>query len=309
MIEALVREPIDKGSTHFQPTSLQFTTVDVGNKATNIAPGVAKARFNTRFNDLWTSKTLLAHLQGAHRARQCGARRQRHDRVQGRGLGRVLLHATRPARRAGGRRGPRRGRHGVRAVDHRRHLRRALHPFAIARCWSSAWSARPCTRSTRRVPSPTSRRWRASTKRCSTVISRPEQPMLSGAEIARGSQGAVKFLLRDPTAPAPFRQHARSCLRSFQVMLVVRAVLRRLPLCPLCAADHHRRGLGDRLRRGAALRRRLAAVSGDLPRDRAAARLARTLSALHRVAQLDQPAGGGPAAARRDGGCRGCRPP
>ena len=63
MIEALVREPIDKGSTHFQPTSLQFTTVDVGNPATNIAPGTAKARFNTRFNDLWTSKTLLAHLK------------------------------------------------------------------------------------------------------------------------------------------------------------------------------------------------------------------------------------------------------
>src|SRR5258707_2592691 len=63
LIEALVREPLDKGSTHFQPSSLQFTTVDVGNKATNIAPGVVRARFNTRFNDLWTSKTLLAHLQ------------------------------------------------------------------------------------------------------------------------------------------------------------------------------------------------------------------------------------------------------
>ena len=63
IIEALVREPIDKGSTHFQSTSLQFTTVDVGNPATNIAPGTARARFNTRFNDLWTSKTLLAHLK------------------------------------------------------------------------------------------------------------------------------------------------------------------------------------------------------------------------------------------------------
>ena len=63
IIEALVREPIDQGSTHFQPTSLQFTTVDVGNPATNIAPGVARARFNTRFNDLWTSKTLFAHLK------------------------------------------------------------------------------------------------------------------------------------------------------------------------------------------------------------------------------------------------------
>ena len=63
IIEALVREPIDGGSTHFQPTSLQFTTVDVGNPAPNIAPGVARARFNTRFNDLWTSKSLLAHLK------------------------------------------------------------------------------------------------------------------------------------------------------------------------------------------------------------------------------------------------------
>lgn len=63
LIEALVREPIDQGSEYFQPTSLQFTTVDVGNKATNIAPAVVRARFNTRFNDLWTSKTLLAHLQ------------------------------------------------------------------------------------------------------------------------------------------------------------------------------------------------------------------------------------------------------
>jgi len=63
IVEALVREPIDRGSTHFQPTSLQFTTVDVGNKATNIAPGTVRARFNTRFNDLWTSQKLLAHLK------------------------------------------------------------------------------------------------------------------------------------------------------------------------------------------------------------------------------------------------------
>ena len=45
--------------------------------------------------------------------------------------------------------------------------------------------------------------------------------MLSSAEIARGSQGAVKFLLRDPTAPAHFDNTLESCLRSFQVMLVV----------------------------------------------------------------------------------------
>ena len=32
---------------------------------------------------------------GAHRARQRGGRRQRHDRIQRRGLGRILLHAAR----------------------------------------------------------------------------------------------------------------------------------------------------------------------------------------------------------------------
>ena len=63
IVEALARQPIDQGSTHFQPSSLQFTTVDVGNKATNIAPGAVRARFNTRFNDLWTSQKLLAHLK------------------------------------------------------------------------------------------------------------------------------------------------------------------------------------------------------------------------------------------------------
>jgi succinyl-diaminopimelate desuccinylase len=58
LIEALVREPIDKGSV-FQPTSLQFTTVGVGKcKATNIAPGVVRARFNTRLTICQdTSKT------------------------------------------------------------------------------------------------------------------------------------------------------------------------------------------------------------------------------------------------------------
>ena len=63
IMEALLREPIDGGSTHFQPTTLQFTTIDVGNKATNIAPGTVRARFNTRFNDLWTSQKLLAHFK------------------------------------------------------------------------------------------------------------------------------------------------------------------------------------------------------------------------------------------------------
>jgi hypothetical protein len=45
--------------------------------------------------------------------------------------------------------------------------------------------------------------------------------MLGSAEIARGSQGALKFLLRDVTAPFHFDNTREACLRSFQVMLLV----------------------------------------------------------------------------------------
>jgi hypothetical protein len=45
--------------------------------------------------------------------------------------------------------------------------------------------------------------------------------MLSSAEIARGSQGAVKFLWRDVSAPFHFDNTFEGCLHSFQVMLLV----------------------------------------------------------------------------------------
>ena len=45
--------------------------------------------------------------------------------------------------------------------------------------------------------------------------------MLSSSEIARGSQGALKFLWRDVSAPFHFDNTFESCLRSFQVMLLV----------------------------------------------------------------------------------------
>ena len=42
--------------------------------------------------------------------------------------------------------------------------------------------------------------------------------MLSVAEIARGLQGALAFLQRDPSAPGYFDNSAEACLRSFRVM-------------------------------------------------------------------------------------------
>jgi hypothetical protein len=40
-------------------------------------------------------------------------------------------------------------------------------------------------------------------------------------EIARGTQGALRFLQRDTSAPFYFENTAEACLRSFQVMLLV----------------------------------------------------------------------------------------
>jgi succinyl-diaminopimelate desuccinylase len=52
---------LDIGSDHFQPSTLAFTSIDVGNPATNVIPGEARGALNIRFNDLHTPDSLL-HL-------------------------------------------------------------------------------------------------------------------------------------------------------------------------------------------------------------------------------------------------------
>ena len=59
----LAAEPLDAGSAHFEPTTLVFTTFDVGNPASNVSPAEARAACNIRFNDLWTAEKLIAHLK------------------------------------------------------------------------------------------------------------------------------------------------------------------------------------------------------------------------------------------------------
>jgi len=63
LLHALTTPPLDAGTEHFQPSSLQVTTIDIGNPTTNIAPGLARATFNIRFNDLWSSATLKAWVE------------------------------------------------------------------------------------------------------------------------------------------------------------------------------------------------------------------------------------------------------
>ena len=63
MLAAITDEALDNGTDHFQPSNLQITTIDVGNTATNIIPGNARAAFNIRFNDTHTSESLMAWLR------------------------------------------------------------------------------------------------------------------------------------------------------------------------------------------------------------------------------------------------------
>ena len=61
---AALQAPLDDGSAHFDPSHLEFTSVDVGNPTVNLIPGEARARFNIRYNDCHSQtalKTLIEH--------------------------------------------------------------------------------------------------------------------------------------------------------------------------------------------------------------------------------------------------------
>ena len=63
LLAGLTACPLDDGTEHFQKSGLQVTTIDIGNPATNVIPGVAKAVFNIRFNDVWTSAKLKSWVR------------------------------------------------------------------------------------------------------------------------------------------------------------------------------------------------------------------------------------------------------
>jgi succinyl-diaminopimelate desuccinylase len=77
LIVALSDEPLDRGSAQFQPSNLEFTTVDVGNPAGNVIPAQARAKFNIRYNDCHTQDSLRALVDERLRA-ACGNRIRAH---------------------------------------------------------------------------------------------------------------------------------------------------------------------------------------------------------------------------------------
>lgn len=62
-LAALTAAPLDAGTEWFEPSSLQVTSIDVGNTVTNVIPAAARAMLNIRFNDRHTGAALSAWLR------------------------------------------------------------------------------------------------------------------------------------------------------------------------------------------------------------------------------------------------------
>jgi succinyl-diaminopimelate desuccinylase len=63
LVRRLSTFTLDDGTAHFEPSTLAFTSVDVGNPAANVIPAEARAALNIRFNDRHTSETLVRLLE------------------------------------------------------------------------------------------------------------------------------------------------------------------------------------------------------------------------------------------------------
>tara|TARA_B110001452_G_scaffold216735_1_gene188140 strand:+ start:956 stop:2113 length:1158 start_codon:yes stop_codon:yes gene_type:complete len=58
LCKKLKEKKFDKGNKNFQPSNLEFTAINVDNKAHNVIPSRAKAQFNIRYNNFHTANSL-----------------------------------------------------------------------------------------------------------------------------------------------------------------------------------------------------------------------------------------------------------
>jgi succinyl-diaminopimelate desuccinylase len=81
LLKALDGLELDKGTAHFQPSNLEIVNIDIGNAADNVIPAAARATFNVRFNDSYSSASLEEKLRAA--LNLCGLPYQMTVRVGG----------------------------------------------------------------------------------------------------------------------------------------------------------------------------------------------------------------------------------
>jgi succinyl-diaminopimelate desuccinylase len=63
LLARLMARPLDAGTAHFDPSTLQVVTFDTGNPASNVIPAACRATVNIRFNDAHTGAGLTAWLE------------------------------------------------------------------------------------------------------------------------------------------------------------------------------------------------------------------------------------------------------
>ena len=74
ILHELTSKKLDKGNKFFDASNLEVTSVDVGNSTSNLIPAQASARFNIRFNNNHTTKSLKKHVMAV-----CNKHAQKFD--------------------------------------------------------------------------------------------------------------------------------------------------------------------------------------------------------------------------------------
>ncbi|MCF1707763.1 succinyl-diaminopimelate desuccinylase [Tabrizicola sp. J26] len=62
LMDRLASHELDRGTDHFDASTLAITTIDTGNPATNVIPAISRGTVNIRFNDLHSGASLTDWL-------------------------------------------------------------------------------------------------------------------------------------------------------------------------------------------------------------------------------------------------------
>ena len=85
LMERLSRHELDKGSEHFDPSTLALVMIETGNTATNVIPAEVRLAANVRFNNTHTGQSLAGWLrsEGAHVAQEFGVQIEMTPKITG----------------------------------------------------------------------------------------------------------------------------------------------------------------------------------------------------------------------------------
>lgn len=85
LMDRLARHELDRGTDHFDASTLAVTTIDTGNPATNVIPAQCRATVNIRFNDTHSGAGLRAWLEevAAEMASETGAKIELETKISG----------------------------------------------------------------------------------------------------------------------------------------------------------------------------------------------------------------------------------